>query len=398
MKRGLAVIAVAALLVLAGCNGGGGAGTAEPTATDAANGTATPGSDGAQTSCTIEYEGTGESMEPYEPTGPLPPASEALQGVTESGLENDTAIWTGHFQQLYTNNTHYTENVQLQTGSGSARWTYTNGSQGDLFSLTNETDGRSVDFWAATSSSMVAQRNQSKTPAVTIGQGGTSLSTSYRFTSGLIRVVPSTSLTRATLADAGTTTLDGEEVYRFDVTGYNAPDGKEFLNIYQNATAASGTLLVDRRGVIREANVAVTLESDGETTMSTMNYTASDVGAETGAPPDWVGTYPQASVSTEQNGQVLAVAVENCAIPSGTDIRVGREANPYGNVTLSESVSAGDTLYVVAGGAVGNRTADAQVGSAPSLPSSPASFTRSRISISMTIDGKEIQFAPPSRR
>jgi len=366
MKRQLLAVAVAAMLVLAGCNGGSPGGTATPDANNAAEN----GSQG------------------------LPSGASALAGVNASaGVYNGTALWMGHFESLYANDTRFVEETQVTIGSRAVGIDYTNGSDGDVFVLANETAGTSNEFW--TSGSVVAQRNTSATPPVTIGQGATTVSSNYGFSAGLLRMMPTMTLASASLSPAGTTTLDGQQLYRFDIDGYNVSASDSILNLFQNATDASGTVLVTDDGVVRQADITATLESGAETQTATMNYSVSKVGTATAARPDWAAS-PRASLSTTADGNVLTLELQDGSIPAGTQIEVGSRLTSYGNVTLAEELTAGETLYVVAGGQFSSPTADASIGEQPPIPDQPASFGRSSIMLTMTVDGKELQYALPS--
>ncbi|MFD1585859.1 hypothetical protein ACFR9U_02600 [Halorientalis brevis] len=366
MKRQLLAVAVAAMLVLAGCNGGSPGGTATPDANNAS------------------ANGSQDSLSDVS----------ALPGVNESaGVYNATALWANHFESLYSNDTHFTEEMRVEMGSRVARIEYTNGSDGDAFVRTNETAGTSDEYWS--SGSVVAKRNASATPPVTISQGSTPMSMSYSFSAAIFRIIPTATLSGVSLSRDGTTTLDGQEMYRFDIGRFNSSVSSSPLNTVQNATDASGTVLVTDDGIVRRADITATLESDGETQTATMNYSVSEIGTATAAQPDWAAA-PRASLSTTADGNVLALELKDGSIPAGTEIEVGSRLTTYGTVTLSEELTAGETLYVVAGGQFSATTADAQIGEQPPIPEQPASFGSSSITLTTTVDGKELQYALPS--
>lgn len=381
MKRGLLVVAMALLMVLAGCNGGPGGGTATPTDE---SGTDADSSDG----------GDGDSSDGGD-GGAMASGMTDLDGVSESeGVFNSTAIVRGSFDTLNSPDSQFVESTEVSAGDMGISYVYTNGSDADAFSFTNQTTGETVEFWA--SESITAQRNESSTPPITIGQGDTSVATSFAFTQ-LFRAVAIASFSRTELSAAGTSTLDGEELFRFSVDAYNQSEEQSF-SLLENATAVSGTILVDSNGVMRQAGVVATLESNGETRQATINYSVSEVGSATASQPDWLTDVPRASLSTESGGNVLTFSPEgSTTIPAGTRIEVGRAfaTSPYGNVTLSDDLTSSDTLYVVSGGSFNDKTVAAQIGQQPQIPDNPDSFEESSIGLTMTVDNRELQYALP---
>ena len=123
--------------------------------------------------------------------------------------------------------------------------------------------------------------------------------------------------------------------------------------------------------------------------------TVSGVGSTSVTRPDWAGDYPDATVSTTSEGQVLALTHEGGdAIPADTRIQVGPAQFGYGNVTLTESLESGETLYIVATGRFGDSEVTANVGSQPDVPENAASFSRRVPSVSAFLDGVQLQYGP----
>ena len=93
---------------------------------------------------------------------------------------------------------------------------------------------------------------------------------------------------------AGTETVDGDTVSRFeangsDITGFAADDAVS-TNVSANGTAdsASAVVLVDEDGVVRSVQYRVTTERDGRPVTVTLSLSVSQVGDTSVAEPDWL--------------------------------------------------------------------------------------------------------------
>lgn len=84
----------------------------------------------------------------------------------------------------------------------------------------------------------------------------------------------------ATYTHAGTTTYEGLDVHRYEVTGL--ADDRIALNA-SNATDVSGYLLVDERGLIVDYQLSFTYE--GQQRM--YQYTLTDIGSTSVSEPSW---------------------------------------------------------------------------------------------------------------
>ncbi|WP_058996785.1 hypothetical protein [Haloarcula sp. CBA1127] len=93
---------------------------------------------------------------------------------------------------------------------------------------------------------------------------------------------------------AGTETVDGDSVSRFEATGSNVTgftaDNAVSTNVSANGTtdAASATVLVDADGVVRSFQYRVTTERDGQPVTVTLSLSVSQVDDTTVAEPDWL--------------------------------------------------------------------------------------------------------------
>jgi len=93
---------------------------------------------------------------------------------------------------------------------------------------------------------------------------------------------------------AGTETVDGDSVSRFEATGSEvtgfAADNAVSTNVSANGTteSASAVVLVDADGVVRSFQYSVTTERDGRPVTVTLSLSVSDVDDTTVAEPDWL--------------------------------------------------------------------------------------------------------------
>ena len=93
---------------------------------------------------------------------------------------------------------------------------------------------------------------------------------------------------------AGTETVAGDSVSRFEATGSNvtgfAADDAVSTNVSANGTTdtASATALVDEDGVVRSFQYRVTTEQDGQPVTVTLSLSVSQVDDTTVAEPEWL--------------------------------------------------------------------------------------------------------------
>ncbi|SDF00796.1 hypothetical protein [Halorientalis regularis] len=384
MKRILLTVAVAAMLVLAGCNGGG-QGTASPSGTETAT-------NGAQAETELSSPDVPDSLDVgISLAGPGSGGMDTVSsdmyppGVDSSGVTNTTALVASHFEAAVAN---AETRMAFRSSGGTLGLVHKNGSSGERLRYVNATTGKTETYWH--SGSTVVRRNESKSPPVTYSHGETNLYTGYQFL-GIFRVIPFATLNSMSLSVDGTATVDGQQVLRLAVNGFNR--SASTWNVRSGLQNASGYVLATPEGVIRELHWEATNVNTSQT--ESMTVTVSGVGSTSVTRPDWAGEYPDATVSTTSGGQVLALTHEGGdAIPADTRIQVGSGFSAYGNVTLAESLESGETLYVVATGRFGDYNVTARVGSQPSVPENAASFSRRVPSVSAFLDGVQLQYGP----
>ncbi|AQL43355.1 hypothetical protein BV210_11930 [Halorientalis sp. IM1011] len=378
MKRVLVTVAVAAMLVLAGCNGGG---QGTPTATNGTEST-TESEFSADVSTPTDLDVSVSRAGPG--AGGAASADLYPPGVDESGVYNASALVTRHFETAGANAVMRAEFI---TGGGTTRLVHRNGSSGERFTMVNETRGTAETWWA--SNATVVRWNGSASPSLTYSQGDTNTYTTYQFT-GLFRAVPFLILNTTDLAVDGTTSVDGQEVLRLSIEGVRNTSGGFVVD--ENISDLRGYVLVTPDGVVREMHYQSTDDRTGAT--ESVTVTVSGVGSTTVDRPSWASGYPDLTVSTGKDSSVLALEHRaGGSIPVDTRLRVGSDFVAYGNVTLSESLEAGETLYVVASGRFGDYNVTGSVGTQPDTPENAVSFDRLP-SISVFADGVELQYAP----
>jgi hypothetical protein len=304
-------------------------------------------------------------------------------GVDSSGVTNATALVNAHFEAAGSN---AETRMAFRSSGGTLGLVHRNGSAGERLRYVNATTGQSDTFWR--SGSTVARQNASKSPPITYSYGETNTYTGYQFL-GLIRVIPFTTLNGMSLSVDGMTTVDDQDLLRLSIDSFNrSTDG---LSVQSGLENPSGYALVTSEGVIREMHWEATNTNTSQT--ESMTVTVSGVGETSVTEPDWASGYPDATVSTESEGQVLALTHQRGdAIPADTRVQVGSGFSSFGNLTLSESLESGETLYIVASGRFGDYNVTANVGSQPTVPEDAASFSRRVPSVSAFLDGVELQY------
>jgi len=392
MRRALLTVAVALVLVLAGCNGGPGGSTAvettEPTDGDAEETDSEADADSTTDSEDAESGTDSDDTEGTPTEGDASDESGQSDTSDESSPESDvnsTRLLVNHIEAVRGN---AAEETTIESDGGTFTFTFTNESGTESFVTVNQTTGERSEWWV--SESTTVRRNTSKSPSVAVGTGATSLRTDYAFTSIFLRFVPYSYLNASVYVEDGTAMVDGQQATRYSVEGIRdtATEGRAF-NPLSNVTSLSGEILVTDDGIIRSA----TFESEQRNRDQpvTITYEVLEAGSVSAPRPDWSTGYPQASISTASDRQVLALTHEGGeSIPAGTTVQVGSGFIDYGNVTLSESLDSGETLYVTATSGF-DAEVSGQIGSQPEVPENARTFSQ-RGGMTIVLDDVELQF------
>jgi hypothetical protein len=247
MRRILLVVAIASMVVVAGCSTGP-SDTPEPTTdagdvTDAPSDiTATPG-DGNGTDTPGDGDGNGTDT----PGDGQPP------GVGD-GQVNGTAISAAHYSILQ--NTSFRADVSESGGSNPVAFTLFNGTGAARIDVEQTDTGGTSQFYI--SREFITNFNSTETPPKTYSFGSTSEEFGAVFTYAILfGVYPGQQLGVGTFEADGTVTQDGEELTRLSATGVNetAVQENDFSIGDANLTDMSGEILVRSDGLVREMSL-----------------------------------------------------------------------------------------------------------------------------------------------
>ena len=299
------VLAIAVLLVTAGCLGAPGTDSAEPTPADG-----------------------------------FPP------GVTEDGVENATELLDAHNAALaesgyafrVDSETEQTENGTFDSALDNSTTTYTGRVAGTEFRLHVEgqsvDDNPTVDAWANNSVMLTRSEFGNQT----------------RFNKGQ----------RETNHNPWNTQLRSIlDTGDFDVTERYVTDGKTFLvlradelrtehsDAYQTFDARA---VVDLDGRVHELNATTTSESPSGTWTHTFNFELTEIGVEAVERPDWADraeSVVSASVSLDSTrDQVVLQHEAGDPLPEGTTVELTHDGETH-TFTFDQTLDVGERAYVV---------------------------------------------------
>lgn len=313
-KQALASLAVALLLVTAGCAGftGGDGSTPESDTTTTPNGTSTPAEDldtppgiqdGEITNSTALYEAHSEAVNNTARSVHMS-TSETADGQT---TERNVSVTYGQNDSLL---------MEMDTAEGQQNVYQNNG-------LTvMDSEGQTVVAQGESMASQMAGLQSEQLEAILIG-------------------LP---LQVGNYSQAGTTTHDGTTVHKFtadlDSMNQSAASGME------NVTAFDATVLVSPDGVIHKVTMDITEDTEnGERDVST-SYELSNFGDATVESPDWSSDIPQPKAELVNDGETLKITnVGESTIESGAELTVSTGGSRAA-VTLENSVAPGESVYL----------------------------------------------------
>lgn len=273
MRQSLLVLAVAVMLVLAGCSGSGGS-DPEATTGETPGATATP---------TDQPEST--ISDPTE-----------LSGVSEDGV-NATALFVNHARTLANESGYATSDTyriaergsdnesvtrkQLRSSATQQRSLYSidrRSSVGEQTRATNRTTYWTVEDGSATVYSRFESAGSVSYEAD--DDPYRNFTTFYRQSSVYDQT---TLLFNFDLSYDGTVDRDGRTLFRFTADSF--VEGSSFSG---NATDPSATVLVDGDGIVRSAEWTVDVTQDERSATITYSYQVDAVGDTTVEEPDWL--------------------------------------------------------------------------------------------------------------
>ena len=376
MRRVLLVMVVASMVVVAGCSTGP-SDTPEPT-TDAGDVTDAPGEGNG-----TDVPGDGDGNETDTPGDGQPP------GVGD-GQVNGTAISAAHYSILQ--NTSFRANVSVSGGSDPIAFTLFNGSGAAHIDIDPLDAEGTSEFYI--SEEFITNFNSTATPPKTYSYGSTSEEFGVVFTYAIIfGLYPAQQLEIGTFEANGTVTQNGEELTRLSATGVNetAAEEDDFFSGNRLLTDMSGEILVRSDGLVREMSLQQSFD-DGET--QNLSFALSGLGSTSAAEPDWIDEAPRLEGSLSTDGTVMELEhTGGPEVPAGTNLTLASGSFGSGlaptNVTLPESLSSGDSLYVHATGNATTPTVDVSVNDEPA-PSDAINLSRYSPQVSGTLG--EVRF------
>lgn len=284
MRRALLVLAVVALLALAGC-GGLGDGLDPQTSTVPGAGPTTPG--GGPATTTGDGGGQSTPTQPPPTTTPTPPSSvEYPAHMTVNGLA-DQAAFSRAFAAALATHSVAINRTGTWTGDGGTR-TYTDlqynattDRLGYRFSIFSDAHGPGENTHRAFVNETAEYRwnwYRSSEGEYLVTEHAPNATRYLRTQASELTGL----LARSNLSMTGTTTTEGITVVAYELTGYETVDNGTFVR-YPDA---SGTVRVDERGLIREYELSLPEATPSGRTGVTFSLS---VGAQRVATPPWAG-------------------------------------------------------------------------------------------------------------
>lgn len=334
-NRALLTVLCVALVLLAGCSGVGGDGTATPdgNGTVAPNGTTTPAETGDN-----ETEETAGLEE-------LPP------GVSEDGVSDTAALIDAHDAAIADRGAVVVTNVTVDSSTGTVQSnaTTTFGADGTIDVERSQSFGASTfEVYQYTNGTISAVRQV--TPSVERRSVFTAGGYVER-QAGANGLRPYISAGEFSVVETGsdTVTLAADGV---------ATDAGNGSGVGGNFTAYEATMVVDGDGRILSFEADATIATQGGETDIAVDYEIVDTDVETAQRPAWVDealaeeTIPR--LSYERTDGAIAITNEGDeAIPRASVVSVASTAGfgtnqqtPQYAVQIEESIEPGETVYV----------------------------------------------------
>lgn len=368
MTRVLAAIAVAALVVLAGC-GGAPATEAPGTTTDAADGTTTE-----------------EEAFVSVPSDLVPPGANS-QGITNPGrmadahvqaLSNASYQSNASYNRLYLGQQYDTEGTvtynvtHTPTAYTSSRTTVENGST------------ESQDVYLGEDAVFIRNKNASKT-TYQYGAGPVPLRLSNRRgyaepAANAPRVLFVYLNLAANVQPTGFSTMNGEKVVKYEATGMKTSNlSKSRFGAVIGAPKGtlediSFTMYVDGDGVVHRASGSMELEREnGESRSRSLSYRLEMTDAPSPTEPSWTSDVPRLNGTLDRSNTLLSVTNEGNVTIS--DYSVSVIGNASGDTSVNASLAPGETAYVYVTGS-GNETEVTVSKTRPTVPDDARALPR----------------------
>ncbi len=182
---------------------------------------------------------------------------------------------------------------------------------------------------------------------------------------------------------AGVTAVDGEQRLVFEASSLNetvARDGglvvPPVLSEGTQARDVDARMAVTSDGLVRDANVTITADVNGSVRTASTVLTVEPVEPESLSAPEWLAEAPNVELSTAEDGRLLALDhTGGTPVESGTTLSLTAEREHVGNVTVSEVIAPGDTVYLHRTGKGENAVVHLSAGERPELPENATAFS-----------------------
>jgi hypothetical protein len=355
MTRTIYALLVAVAVVLGGCAGA----TASLDATTAETATATTtAANGTATNATT----ADATAEPAEATAQLPP------GVFEDGVSNATALLAAHRETLaetsyaFEGRSNYSIGGLSAAGEQSgtvAKGFFPHASNANTtLRRGNRTVEYDVDRWANESVTLVRYRTENRIRYQKLfhendeqRSPGPELGSPLPNRSEVEASISGTTLIAAALRTGNFTVESVEMVDGRTVTTLRAREANRSSDLGSaNVTRYDAMLVVDERGVVREANFSLAFESrySGQNAM-TYRFEAVRIGPVVVSRPAWsdealATTSVQVSVDAAETYFVVANRGGD-PLPAGSEIRVSHD-DVNATLTVEQPLRPGERAYV----------------------------------------------------
>ncbi|WP_439025469.1 hypothetical protein [Haloarchaeobius sp. DT45] len=383
MRQTTTAILLAALLVLAGCN----TTTSAPGSTqaDATTGTTvetatTPDTATAPSTGTATQTETTTTDQTRTTTAPAVSADLLPPGVNASGLADVPALWRAHIENVndedgyrhvltFTNRSGGERVIRLHSDGPRARAAFD--SEETVSHAWMADDGNVSAVWNTS-----APRREYYSHAGIAGVGPLYLL-------GFAEGYPNVLLEYGEFAVDGTVERDGQTHVRLRATGVSDEDvsGFQLWQFFGGSEFAGmdGTVLVTPEGTVTSMDLALHGDDEDVPTLEADFALDQDVGPV--ERPAWLGEVPQLSLSlaepADQTGTERLLVAENTgdvALEAGTNVTLSLYSQELGNVTLSEPVEPGQTMYCYVVGDTYDGDLRVAVGDRPTVPDDAAGF------------------------
>ncbi|WP_436926524.1 hypothetical protein [Halosimplex amylolyticum] len=375
-----ATFGVIALVLLSGCStlGIGGSGGGETVTPEAPSQSSSPsasptGTATAATTATATATPAASDLDPVSAMDSLPP------GVTEDDIADKSKLLDSYRNRLSDGSYALVTEVRNSTGADSRLVLRNDTAVTKLRIEPGDRDG-ALELYDGSPTYGI---HNGTSGGVTYGHGETSLVSQVSIIN-IFTVNFGTEWLRAMEWEpAGVTAVDGEQRLVFEASSLNetvARDGglvvPPVLSEGTQARDVDARMAVTSDGLVRDANVTITADVNGSVRTASTVLTVEPVEPESLSAPEWLAEAPNVELSTAEDGRLLALDhTGGTPVESGTTLSLTAEREHVGNVTVSEVIAPGDTVYLHRTGKGENAVVHLSAGERPELPENATAFS-----------------------